>query len=1110
MGLRTSILSAGRLRRLLALLCLSVSTSLATSSCLTPEATFDEGDGDSASPGDGDGDGNGDGDGDTSPGGTNGGDGDGDSPGDHCENREIDADETDTDCGGQDCDPCAIGRDCEADIDCVNNSCTMGICRAPSCTDGEKNANETDNDCGGDDCPACGTGRTCELNTDCQSLNCDGGVCAAATCTDRITNGSESDIDCGGDCDPCDSGRGCVVDDDCQQPDVDSIGISTCEDNVCVMTCSPGLGDCNQRAADGCETNVNTNLNHCGVCDALCDPDNAVGRCENGMCGLDSEAPNGGCLGNWTDCNSDAMDGCEANLSSDPDNCGACATDDPTADCSDANGTPTCASGLCSIACEEGFDDCDDDARNNGCEAALNASVLHCGTCGNICTPNPGESASCDTSLSGDPCVSISCEAGTDCGGFQPCGACNDAVCNDRLDSVVNCGGCGIACTVSNGTPTCEDVGGGDFECGVQSCSSGGGEVWNDCDDTYQNGCEVNTQSSKFRCGGCLASDANPGSGEDCTDIESNASMRVTATQCSAGGCRIVSCATGYADCNGIFSDGCEVNTVTNGNHCGGCTSGPTTTWDGGFVCDSLYENGSGTCSNSACTFDSCDTDYGDCNDDADLGDAGDGCEEYLVGNDDNCGACGNACLTNARTSGNVCTASANRACNPTCDTPSEDGNCDGNGANGCETNLLTSEAYCGSCGNSCNAAINSNSITGVDCDNGSCEVLTCSANRADCNGTFGDGCEVNTINSSTHCGGCTSGPTTAWDGGANCTTAVNTNSITAVSCGTGSCQVTACAANRADCNGTFSDGCEINTSNNVTHCGGCTSGPTSTWDGGTACAAKANATAACTTGTCTWMCNSGWKDTNGDLTASVSNGCESAVVAVVNSFIPAEINVDRANNGMDFTYPLQTSRATNSLRGLILILGNNSNNTPLPGAGDNTRINGVTLGSGRRINFGWYNQSSIHIYYLLDAQLPSAAGNIAIEVGDAGESMKWTAHVVEVTNLDQSAPWGDTSLQGHGGMTCTNNANLNVNTNANSLVISALNTQGDDALSAQTSSTSGFGLPTALGEALFSGSDTIAGYWQEVPAGTFNARWNCSDSEWTHMMVALNPEGTD
>lgn len=1107
MSLRSSLrLKTARLTRLSIILCFGISASLVTSSCLTPEATFTNGDGD------GDGDKPGDGDGDTSVAGANGGDGDGDVPlpTDHCLNRRVDADETDTDCGGQDCDPCAVGRDCKADIDCANNSCTMGKCQMPTCTDGVKNAGETDEDCGGTGCPACGTNKRCEDNEDCRSLNCDGGTCAAATCDDRIANGSESDRDCGGNCDPCDSGFKCVVDDDCLQPADGVPGISTCDDGICTIACGPGLGDCNNKALDGCETNTNIDLNHCGACAEVCDPDHAVGRCENGMCGLDTDAPNGGCLGNWWDCNNDPVDGCEANLMNDPDNCGACATDDPTATCSQANGTASCSSGVCGITCQEGYDDCDEDPRHNGCEAKLSASILHCGECGNACTPNPGESAACDTSLTGDPCVSISCESATDCSGVQPCGACNDAICNDRLDSTTNCGGCGISCTVSNGTPTCTDTGGGNFQCDVLSCASGGGEVWNDCDDSYQNGCEVNTQTSKFRCGGCLPSDPNPGSGEDCNEITSNASLHVSATQCTEGGCKIVSCSTGYADCNGIFSDGCEVNTTSNGAHCGGCTSGPTTTWDGGFVCNSLYENGSGKCQNSVCSFDKCDTDYGDCNSDAQLGAAGDGCEEYLVGNDDNCGACGNTCTKDARTSGNSCTANSNRACSPTCSNSANFGNCDGNGANGCEALLQTAEATCGSCGTNCNSSIGSNNISSVNCASGACEVVNCSSNRADCNGTFSDGCEVNTSSSATHCGGCTSGPTTTWDGGVNCSSSVGTNSITGVTCGTGSCRVTTCATNRADCNGTFSDGCEINTSNNVTHCGGCTSGPTDTWDGGVTCATKANATTSCSTGTCSWTCNSGWKDANGDLNNSSSNGCERAILTVAKQFTAT--SGTRNSGDLEFTYTLQTSRATNPRRGLILILGNSANNASFPTETDTTTVGGVTLTSSRRVNFRYENQATLHMYYVLDADLPAGASDVVIHVyGHDNNTMRWTAQVLEVTNLDQSAPLGFTTNQGQGGMNCTDNVTTNISTNADALVVTALNTANDANLAATASTTGSYGLPTVVTEAVYDGADTIAGYWQNVTAGTFNARWSCSGSDrWIHLVASFNPEGTD
>ena len=40
---------------------------------------------------------------------------------------------------------------------------------------------------------------------------------------------------------------------------------------------------------------------------------------------------------------------------------------------------------------------------------------------------------------------------------------------------------------------------------------------------------------------------------------------------CGASACTIVACAAGYASCDGAASNGCEVNTTNNPNHCGGC-----------------------------------------------------------------------------------------------------------------------------------------------------------------------------------------------------------------------------------------------------------------------------------------------------------------------------------------------------------------------------------------------------------------------------------------------------------------------------------------------------------------------------------------------------------
>src|SRR5690606_23856526 len=82
---------------------------------------------------------------------------------------------------------------------------------------------------------------------------------------------------------------------------------------------------------------------------------------------------------------------------------------------------------------------------------------------------------------------------------------------------------------------------------------------------------------------------------------------------------------------------------------------------------------------------------------------------------------------------------------------------CDGNPANGCEVDLRTSAAHCGACQNACTPP----GGTGV-CTDGNCGIGTCSAGRADCNGVYADGCEVDTTTNAAHCGACNAACTVA------------------------------------------------------------------------------------------------------------------------------------------------------------------------------------------------------------------------------------------------------------------------------------------------------------------------------------------------------------
>jgi hypothetical protein len=136
-----------------------------------------------------------------------------------CANGVRDINESDVDCGGPQCVPCAIGRLCRAASDCQSGICGIdGRCAANSCSDGIRDGNESDVDCGGS-CPACPAGLLCRTGSDCQSGSCGAnGRCTAANpCNNGVRDGFESDIDCGGgQCPVCPNGRRCYASTDCQ------------------------------------------------------------------------------------------------------------------------------------------------------------------------------------------------------------------------------------------------------------------------------------------------------------------------------------------------------------------------------------------------------------------------------------------------------------------------------------------------------------------------------------------------------------------------------------------------------------------------------------------------------------------------------------------------------------------------------------------------------------------------------------------------------------------------------------------------------------------------------------------------------------------------------
>jgi hypothetical protein len=227
-------------------------------------------------------------------------------------------------------------------------------------------------------------------------------------------------------------------------------GAVDCVAGSCVLSCGDGFGSCDSDDGNGCETSLTTTAD-CGRCGQRCEGATPVcaesvagwacadecgdglelcgGSCVDtsthpehcGECGracperpsssprcVDRECASA-CDEGWDDCDDDPESGCERDVRT-LDDCGRC--DVP---CALPNALASCATGLCALRdCAPGYDDCDG-IVNNGCEAYLATSPTHCGACHRACTAD-------------ERCVAGTCEPA--CGSWCTCaGSCAGAGC---------------------------------------------------------------------------------------------------------------------------------------------------------------------------------------------------------------------------------------------------------------------------------------------------------------------------------------------------------------------------------------------------------------------------------------------------------------------------------------------------------------------------------------------------------------------------------------------------------------------------------------------------------------------------------------------------------
>lgn len=289
---------------------------------------------------------------------------------------------------------------------------------------------------------------------------------------------------------------------------------------------------------------------------------------------------------------------------------------------------------------------------------------------------------------------------------------------------------------------------------GEEACAEG----FAACDADPNNGCETRLDTLE-NCGSC---------GNSCAFANASAA-------CEEGVCKMTACLDGFGDCNSDPSDGCEANLATDLEHCSACNR----------ACE--LANAQAACSGGNCLIVACLGDYRSCDSVSSTG-----CETDTQSSMAHCGACGSPCSydnASATCDGGACVF---EGCKPGFD------DCNSDLSDGCETRIDTVD-NCGECGRPCVFANAS-----ASCNAGACQMGSCYAGFANCNGDIADGCETS-LKTDANCGSCGNDCGTKWANAyGSCNAAVE------------SCDFGGCKPGFFDADGNLANGCECEKTSDV------------------------------------------------------------------------------------------------------------------------------------------------------------------------------------------------------------------------------------------------------------------------------------------------------